>query len=479
MSKQATATNASETVNFATLVIAQRRIMDASPSGNTSFRDFSNGVVLAVDRINDRIGILTTTPAFPLDVNGAAQLNGALNFATGGSITGGGGLPLALVAGNHIVENSDTVAGGIVETLVKNAQTGNNGQAVYGWSTGTANSTMSFALLEQNSASIGLFAVGSYVNNVLFRAPEYQFQSAAGTNTLEILPATGSDFLIASNGSSAASLSTKAGGIILSPASSLVGIATTTPWRTLSVSGTVGLDGITSVSTNQSAYLCLSSNKEVVQDSTTCLASSARFKQNIEPLTASSSLAEVLALNPVSFQYTPSYNGNLQSDPNFSGTYVGFIAEDVAKIDPRLITIDATGTTPLAPHGVRYENITAILAGAIQDIATVSGAFRDNLIAWLADAGNGIENLYAGIVHSQEDDTQKLCLWDAAGKSCYTRSQLDTLFTPAAQSAAAGQGSGPATSTPATTTPDTSTSTPAATSSAGTPTDTATATTTP
>jgi hypothetical protein len=64
---------------------------------------------------------------------------------------------------------------------------------------------------------------------------------------------------------------------------------------------------------------------------------------------ASSSLAEVMALTPVSFQYTPRYNGALQRDPNFSGTFVGFIAEDVAKIDPRLITVDATGTTPTGP----------------------------------------------------------------------------------------------------------------------------------
>jgi hypothetical protein len=44
-------------------------------------------------------------------------------------------------------------------------------------------------------------------------------------------------------------------------ASGNIGIGTTSPWRTLSVTGTVGFDGITSVSTNQSAYLCLSSSR--------------------------------------------------------------------------------------------------------------------------------------------------------------------------------------------------------------------------
>ena len=203
-----------------------------------------------------------------------------------------------------------------------------------------------------------------------------------------------------------------------------VGIATTTPWRTLSVTGTVGFDGITSVSTNQSAYLCLSSNKEVVQDSTTCLASSARFKQNIAPLAASSSLAEVLALTPVSFQYTPEYNGALRSDPNFSGTFVGFIAEDVAKVDPRLITIDATGTTPTAPHGVRYENITAILAGAVQQIA-----------GELASLEQTVAGFAESFTSKSITATQKLCVQKSDGTPvCVTGDQLATFL--------AGQGAG-------------------------------------
>jgi Chaperone of endosialidase len=212
-----------------------------------------------------------------------------------------------------------------------------------------------------------------------------------------------------------------------------VGIASTSPWRTLDVNGTVGFKNLSSVSTNQSAYLCLSSNNEVVQDSTTCLSSSARFKQNIEPLAASSSLAEVLALNPVSFQYTPAYNGSLQTDPNFNGTFVGFIAEDVAKIDPRLITVDDTGPTPNAPHGVRYENITALLAGAIQEIATISGAFEQNIIAWLGNSENGIHDLFAGTVHAHQFCAQK----SDSTEICVTGDELASLLAASSQSSSA------------------------------------------
>jgi GDSL-like Lipase/Acylhydrolase family/Chaperone of endosialidase/Bacterial surface protein, Ig-like domain len=207
------------------------------------------------------------------------------------------------------------------------------------------------------------------------------------------------------------------------------GIGTTSPWRTLSVNGTVGLAGLSSVSTNQSAYLCLSSNNEVVQDSTTCLASSLRFKQNIQSLSASTSLSEILALNPVSFQYTPQYNGALQTDPNFNGTFVGFIAEDVAKVDPRLITVDATGSTPNAPHGVRYENITAILTGGIQEIASISGEFEKNLIGWLGNASNGIGDLFANNIHAQNE----LCV----GSTCVTQAQFQAMVAAAGQSSSA------------------------------------------
>ena len=216
----------------------------------------------------------------------------------------------------------------------------------------------------------------------------------------------------------------------------LVGISTTTPWRTLSVNGTVGLAGLSSVSTNQSAYLCLSSTNEVVQDSTTCLASSLRFKQNIQPLEATSGLSEVMQLNPVSFQYTPEYNGALQDNPNFNGTFVGFIAEEVAKIDPRLVTVDVTGSTPNAPHGVRYENVTAILTKAVQEIVSISGSFKDALVAWLGNASNGIDQFFAKVGNFQTVDTNQLCV----GSTCVTPAQFQAMAAAASQS---GQGSVP------------------------------------
>jgi hypothetical protein len=65
------------------------------------------------------------------------------------------------------------------------------------------------------------------------------------------------------------------------------------------------------------------------------------------------------------------------------------------------------------------------------DITTISGHLQSHLIAWLADAGNGIHDLYAGIIHSREDRTDKLCV----GSTCITQAQLDSILAQRANRA--------------------------------------------
>ncbi len=63
-----------------------------------------------------------------------------------------------------------------------------------------------------------------------------------------------------------------------------VGVASTTPWRTLSVTGTVGFDGLTGAT--GAGSLCLDSNKQVVYNSASdaCLSSTRATKHEISPL---------------------------------------------------------------------------------------------------------------------------------------------------------------------------------------------------
>ncbi len=74
--------------------------------------------------------------------------------------------------------------------------------------------------------------------------------------------------------------------------------------------------------------------------------SSARFKKEIKPMDTASEA--ILALKPVSFQY--------KSDPTGARQF-GLIAEEVAKVNPDLVTRDRNGEI----YSVRYEAVNAML----------------------------------------------------------------------------------------------------------------------
>ena len=177
------------------------------------------------------------------------------------------------------------------------------------------------------------------------------------------------------------------GNILLTPGatSGKVGIASTTPWRKFSVTGTVGFDGLTAGA--GAGSLCLSANKEITySDNAGCTGSSLRFKHDVATLTMARSIP--CLRSPVSFVYN--------DDIGIQGEQVGFIAEEVFKIDPRLVTLDASSI----PNNVKYANFTAILARAMQEIASITGAFKDALIAWLGSANERpLARSHAGNLH--------------------------------------------------------------------------------
>ena len=76
------------------------------------------------------------------------------------------------------------------------------------------------------------------------------------------------------------------------------------------------------------------------------VASSARFKKNIKPMDKTSEA--ILALKPVSFQYTSDSKGT----PQF-----GLIAEEVAKVNPDLVVRNRNDEI----YSVRYEAVNAML----------------------------------------------------------------------------------------------------------------------
>ena len=195
------------------------------------------------------------------------------------------------------------------------------------------------------------------------------------------------------------------------------------------MTGTVGFDGLTN-DTADSKTLCLTAQNEVVSNSgSTC--TSQRFKNMIAPLDDASGLVEILKLNPVSFHY----NNNV----GIPGEQVGFIAEQVLQVDPRLVVLDASGT----PFTVRYEQLTSLLAKAVQQIASITGTFTDNLVARLGSTANGIDKIFANEIIAtngsfQTVTAEKLCL----GSRCMTAEQFNHILDMEAAAGAATAGSG-------------------------------------
>lgn len=78
------------------------------------------------------------------------------------------------------------------------------------------------------------------------------------------------------------------------------------------------------------------------------LTSSARFKDDIEPMANASE--SILSLNPVTFRYKKEIDP--EGIPQF-----GLVAEDVAKVNPSLVVRDTEGK----PYSVRYDQVNAML----------------------------------------------------------------------------------------------------------------------
>ena len=195
-----------------------------------------------------------------------------------------------------------------------------------------------------------------------------------------------------------------------------VGIGTSSPDTLLTV-------GSNSPSGNV-AHFENSTGSCYINPTTTSLScsSDARLKTNVVPLDSADGLAAVLKLNPVSY--------NWKTESATSSPHIGFIAQDVQPVLPDLVS-----QSPDGYYTLNYAGLTPYLVKAIQEIATLSDTFKTTLIAWLADAQNGITDLYASIVHSKETDTQKLCVTDSPTDSsplCLTKSQLAGLLSQSA-----------------------------------------------
>ena len=179
-----------------------------------------------------------------------------------------------------------------------------------------------------------------------------------------VIRTQGGSLLFSANSGSSVQMKIQTGGqtTMYAPSGNPFGILTGVGGSTLfqvQNSGSVGMPGLGTSTAAQTGYMCWSSTGGAITiDSTnTCLVSSLRYKKNVLPLELG--IDAVMKLRPISYEYKDGF----MPDKFNPGRQDGFIAEEVQKVDPRLVPLDSEGK----PKSVEYAQMTALLARAIQD----------------------------------------------------------------------------------------------------------------
>ena len=141
-----------------------------------------------------------------------------------------------------------------------------------------------------------------------------------------------------------------------------IGVGTSTPYARLSVwgpdsaSSTLAFNVVNNASTTVFAVF---DGGNAQLSGTLTQSSDQRLKTNVQSLDASSTLALIAQLNPVTFNWINPDQGN--------GTQVGFIAQQVQQIFPQLVsTTSPTALTPNGTLGLNYIGLISPIISAIQ-----------------------------------------------------------------------------------------------------------------
>jgi hypothetical protein len=122
-----------------------------------------------------------------------------------------------------------------------------------------------------------------------------------------------------------------------------------------SASQTMWFPNLASTTSSTYRVVCINPSGEDVKmgaTNTTCQSSSARYKQDIQTMTADMGIETIMALRPVTYYYK---DGNPRQQ-------VGFIAEEMDNVLPELVVYDDEGR----PNAINYEYLVANLTKGIQ-----------------------------------------------------------------------------------------------------------------
>ncbi len=197
-------------------------------------------------------------------------------------------------------------------------------------------------------------------------------------------------------------------------------------------SGTITFSGLSTA--NGSAAVCISGGVLSIASSSCTVPSALRFKTDVTTLTGN--LDKVMELRPVSY--------TMIADGSHS---IGFIAEEVATVENRLVDYDQNGQI----MGLNYAQFAPILAGAIQELnvkiaplqsidPNQTGSLASLILSFLQNATVTIKDATLGTLHINDN----VCVDDV----CVTKDQFKSLLLQARSSSTASSageaGSGPA-----------------------------------
>lgn len=310
---------------------------DATASGPGS-------ATLTLATVNSNVGTFgSATQAPVLTINGKGLVTAASNITITpalSSITGFGtgwatSLGSNIGASSTIFASNGTSGIWVATSTLFGASggyspVGTTGQLPYFSGTNTLTATSSLFL-----STTGFFGIGS-------TTPSAQLSVGAGTTT-------NTYFAIGNPSGPVMTVSTSS--------QPFVGIGTSTPPWTLTVVGTAGFTTLPAA-TSGDVPVCINPAGQLIlgATATNCTPSSELFKQDISTSTAG--IDELMQLRAVSFYFKPTADRNYDMQQN-----LGLIAQEVDKIDPRLVQ-----HTDGQIAGIRLDNVVSLIISSVQQI---------------------------------------------------------------------------------------------------------------
>lgn len=318
-------------------------IVDSTSASSSITGGFVVATTLGTTATSVGIGGGNINAGGTLTVGGATTLSGALNYggvALSNAVTG---------TGNMVLSASPTLSGTI------------GGNLTFSGTTTTFSATSGGVNLSVASANSWWSSDNWIQNGGNATWSGLQTRGASGASYFDLNAYESASAVSTYISTDAASrMALLSGGIYLqSSASGTAGNPVT--WITglqITNTGTINMPNLGASSAATTGTLCWTTGSGLVNvdTTTTCLLSSAKFKMNDRPLIGG--LDTILKLRPVSYFLKPEFN------PTGLSEQIGLMAEDVFRVDPRLVSLETDGSSP---HAVRYQQLTAVLVKAIQE----------------------------------------------------------------------------------------------------------------